>query len=483
MDYPFGPWLPDEPDINNRGMIRARNCIPVARGYGSLRSLQSYSPAIDTAVRGAIAVADAEGNVYNYAGDAGKLYQLTATAATDRSIGGGYALGAEEYWAFDLFNNELVAVSVNEDSQKITLGGANFADLGGSPPRANHIANIRTFAVMGNTWDSTDGYVENRIIWSAINDIEGWTVGTNQSDFQDLPGNNGAVQGFGRGEYGVIIQERAISRMTFVGPPTIFQIDELETGRGTFAPRSIAQVGHLIYYLGHDGFYVFDGSQSHPLGKNMVDKTFYTELDDAYIHRISATVDPINKLIVWAYPTGNSLGDGDPDKLLIYDYVNRRWSDAEMNLDMLVPALSTSETLESLDAISGSIDALSHSLDSRIWAGGSPVMAAFTRDDILSFFTGPVLEGDFISAGARLNPRGSALVDSILPYVDGTVTVDLGHQNNYSDAITWSGPMALNSIGEADIRQDARFFRVRLRATDWTEAQGIDFMFSATGHR
>ena len=45
------------------------------------------------------------------------------------------------------------------------------------------------------------------------------------------------------------------------------------------------------------------------IGGQKVDKWFYADLDQNYLHRITGTIDPINKLFFWSYPgAGNSGG-------------------------------------------------------------------------------------------------------------------------------------------------------------------------------
>ena len=39
----FGEWLPDQPDLENRGVTVAQNVIPALEGYRSLNSLGNVS--------------------------------------------------------------------------------------------------------------------------------------------------------------------------------------------------------------------------------------------------------------------------------------------------------------------------------------------------------------------------------------------------------------------------------------------------------
>ena len=43
----------------------------------------------------------------------------------------------------------------------------------------------------------------------------------------------------------VVAQERTLWRMTYVGPPLIFQFDEVERSRGLLTPGAASQLGRL----------------------------------------------------------------------------------------------------------------------------------------------------------------------------------------------------------------------------------------------
>jgi hypothetical protein len=482
MNYNYTEWLPDLPDLNNPGLVMAKNCVPHGIGYQPFYDLETTTTALDGEVRGGISVRSKIGDYYTYAGDPTKLYEMEADVATDVSKVGGYSLLSNSYWAFDQFGDYVVGVAIDEATQSLSIGGANFADLAGSPPQARYIANVKGFAVVGNTWDATDGEVDKRVRWSAFEDITGWTTGTDMSDFQDLAGNGGQITAVVGGEYGVIFQERAIWRMTFEGLPTIFRFDKVETERGTFYPRSVAQVGHLIYYIGHDGFYAFDGNQSYNIGKNKVDEWFFKDLDDAQADRVTSTVDPIRSQVVWSYVSNNSV-DGKPDKLIIFDYVDNKWTTVDIRLQMLVPALSWSYTLDELDQVNTNVDALPASLDSRMWRGGDPVFAAFNSDNELCTFTGPALDATFISGEIQFVPGARTFLSSVRPHCDGTPTVIIGSRDTQQEAEVYTPSVAMNDIGEANFRVDARYHRIQIDTTGWTESQGFQYNAAPSGAR
>ena len=88
---------------------------------------------------------------------------------------------------------------------------------------------------------------------------------------------------------------------------------------------SIASLGpSQIFYLAEDGFFFFNGSQSVPIGAGKVDEFFAKDLGPNFTSRITCSIDPLNQLVMWSYPSIESTGD--PDSIIIYNYAVKKWS-------------------------------------------------------------------------------------------------------------------------------------------------------------
>lgn len=479
----FGEWLPDLPVYANPGATEAKNVLPHGESYKSCPSLTAYSGAISARCQGAASGRDYSGNVHVFAGDASKIYKLSVTTFSDVSKIGGYTCGADSQWSWAQWDNQIIATQVGDPMQVFDLGaGSVFADLSASAPQARYIDVVRDFLVAGNTYDAVDGSVPHRVRWSAIGDPTDWTVSaTTQADYQDLNSADGWVQAVVGGEYGTIIQERAIVRMSYVGSPSVFQFDQLEK-RGTPAPGSVCKFGSMIPYLGDDGFYIFDGSVSVPISHNKVSKTFYADLDQTYTHNISAAVDPINQLIFWAYPAKGNTG-GTPNKLLVYNFspnATKRWSWVELDMEFVFRAASVGGyTLDTLDSYSANLDALPFSLDSRAWTANAAVLAAFDSSHRLSLFTGNALDAVLETGEAEVTPGRRTRINKIRPLVDGasSVTVQMGTRDTASDSVSWGTSASLNGTGDACVRSNARYHRARVNiAGGFDHAQGVDII-------
>lgn len=490
----FGEWLPDQPDLNNPGAITMTNVVPrTDDSYGPAHDIASVTGALVARCQGAAYVRDNDGNVDGFAGDAEALYTLSAVTWVDASKAGGYTTSIDERWAFTVFGEDVLATNFTDPIQ--TYSVTAFNDLSHDAPNARYMARIKDFIMVANTTDGVSGNTPQRVWWPAIDDSTYWPIpGTLsaaavQSDYQDLLGEGGWNQGIVGGLSGAdaaIFQERNIWRGMYIGPPLIFSFDVVESARGTPAPGSIVSLGPVVYYLADDGFYAFDGLRSVPIGDGKVDRTFWADVDQTYLYRITAAADPLNKIIFWAYPGPQNDG-GTPNRIMVYHYGRNRWTRLEATVEQMLQALTTGYTLDELDAF-GTLDELAFSLDSRAWTGGRLNLAAFNTDHELGLFAGASLAATMDTGEAQLNPLGSSHVSRVWPLVDSvSAQVSLGRRDRVVDAVTWSGATSITSTtGSAPIRSTGRYHRARVTvpaASAWTNAQGIDLEARGAGRR
>lgn len=475
-----GEYLPDLPSLG--GQCRtAQNVIPSARSYLSFPSSTVYSNALTARAQGFISVRDSATNVYNYAGDVSKLYRLVNQTWTDstRTVGGAYTTAIDDYWEFTIWGETVIGTNFTDVPQEITLGSTNFIALPGSPPNARHIAVVREFVVLGNLTS-----LPQRVRWSAINDSHTWAVSAStQADYQDLAGDGGWVQRVIGGEFGVVFQERSIWRMTYVGSPVIFQFDQVDRQRGTPAPQSCVAYGNVTFYLAEDGFYFFNGTQSIPIGSNKVDKTFLADLDPAYVYRINAAIDPVNKIVAWAYPQNGS--GGVCSNVLLYNWNSNKWSTVSLNLELLAKSTAQGYTLDGLDTVTTNLDSLTPSLDSRAWTGGKVNFGSFDTSHRLCTFTGnPMTATVDIGEVQHLAGRRSQ-VYFVRPMVEGgTASIQVGTRNLQSETPVFGMSSSQNINGLCPVRSNARYHRYRVVPdSSFDHIEGVEIDFSQEGDR
>jgi hypothetical protein len=489
---PLAPWLPDSADFANVSS-EALNVIPSSYGFRPFPGFTNTASAITARAQGAISVRSISGTIFNFCGDATKLYKLATNGLSwsdvSRVSGGVYATAADSKWSFAQYGDYLMATNGNDDVQVFQLGvSTNFAALGGTPPDAYFAGAIREFGVLAKT--STEN---NRVRWSAIGDIADWVASaTTLSDYQDLP-DGGSIMGFVGGEFGIIFQERAITRMSFEGPPTAFRFDKIASFLGCRADGSIAAFENFAFFLGDDGMYMIrGGSEIVPIGVEKVDRWIEENIDASFLHRVTSAIDPVNKLYVMGFPSINATTPGTPDQVAIYHWPTGQWSHAAVDHQMIYAAATQATyTIDGMDAAAATIDGLPFPMDSRFWAGsGRLLLSAFDTSNRQGYFSAANLAATIETGDTQLTPGGRSLLKGLRPIVEGssvTPSLTVGKRNYLNESITYGSPIPVNAYGICNARVNGRYHRARITipaASLWTFARGVDDLnFSAVGRR
>jgi hypothetical protein len=482
---PFAEFAPDQPGLDSGASGHVLNVVPLtAQSYGPLPALAPVGTALSARCQGAASFRGPDGSILNVAGDAAKLYRWDGASWNDVSrLSGPYSTAPEQGWSYTQFGSKVVAVNGSDQPQVIDIASPNpFADLPG-PQKARFAATVRDFVMLGQL--DTD---QSAVQWSAINDISSWSPGIDQSDIQSFP-DGGRVTGLVGGQYAIIFQETAIRRGTYVGPDLIFQFDAISTERGCAAAGSVASYQQLVFFLAADGFFLLSGGEAErPIGDQKVDAWFWANVNQSYLHRISAAIDSSRKLYLVAFPSTDS-ATGAPDTLLIYNWTIDRWSRAEIGVDILCRMMNKlGETLDSLDLIYPDLDAMPLSLDS-VLLSGSPLakLGAFDFGNRMAFFEGGNLAAEIDSIEAEVMPGGRTFLGAIRPVVDGgDLSVRVGTRERATDPVMWSAEVAQNAIGACPLRSSARYHRARVKIGadgQWSHAQGIDIEAVQEGAR
>ena len=483
---PFGEFKPDLSEFANDGSTIASGVQPYFDSYKPQPNLGSnLSTALTARVQGAFSVTETtDGRADNFAADTSKLYLIRNGNVTDVSKAGGYDIQVDETVEFAVFNNKAISCAVEEPLQFRALDGTEslFADLATSTlkPQARHIGVINQFVMLGNVIEGSAKY-PNRLRWSAFNDETDYDqAASTQSDKQDLEGDIGRIQKVvGGGEYGVIFSQKSIHRIEYVGSPEIFQVVWVEQNRGTIAPNSVVSWGRKTYFLSDDGFFEFDGSVSRPISHGKVSKWFFDNLHASeFFYRISAGVDSTNSLVYWTCVTKSATGDfPNCDRVIVYHWPSGRWGYSDITTEMVFTGLAEGLTLEEVDGLSSSIDALGLSLDAQFFLGGKIRVSAFDSSHILKAFDGSNIAATMETGSHQLIPGRRALVNGFEPLVDGgTLTGAVASIERLKDTYTYDTANAQETEGHIPALNTGKYhkFRVSVAAGgSFDHAQGI----------
>ena len=422
-------------------------------------------------------------------GDATKLYHLESRIAVDRSIGGGYTLGTEDRWQFAQFGDNVVAVALGEAPQRHNMltPATAFVNLAGSPPSgATGVARVNDFLMMGKDFT---------LHWSAFNNIQDWTPDdATQAGNQLLDQEQGEIQTIIGLDYAVIFQERAIRRAIYVGPPIKWDFGQeaVEKRRGCISRNAAAVWGRSVFYAADDGFYMFDGQASTPIGYGKVDDYFVSNLNYAYRHKVCCAVDGINKLFVVGFPVG---GATNISELLIFSLQDGRWTHDVMDLEYLFDSPVEALTVDSFHSLfpADNLDAAAitpDDIDSAAFDDERRLLAAVRSNHRLGFFTGNNRPATIETGEFEPQPGRRALVTEVWPLGDfpqAAVSASLGYRRALPGAaLTYTNPTGMNRAGFCPQRMDARFMRGRLQiaaAAAWRRAEGLNYTAQLTGGR
>lgn len=401
-----------------------------------------------------------------------------ASGADTGTVTFAYVTPAEQRWRFTQFGNVLIAANGGNRLQGFNVNNdTNFSDLAADAPQARYVTVVRDFVVSGYINESTAR--TNRVQWSALGDESSWTnSATTQADYQDIP-DGGSVVGVTGGEFGLVLMDRSIHRMTYVGSPLVFQFDNISRNQGCYEANSVIQYGGTTFFLSDDGFYACDGQQLLPIGNEKVNRYFFDDVDEGSLNLMSAAVDPLRKLVIWAYASQSS---ATVDKLLIFNYQIGKWASGITVASRVATSSTPSFTLEGLDVF-GDLEEITTSFDSRIWLGGKMQFAG-VKDAKIITFSGENRTA-VIETGDIEVPGSTSAITMAKPIVDnGSGNVALLSRRLLSEQAIFGSQVTADSENRVSIRGVGRYHRLQLTPTgQWSTAFGVDIEMNGLGSR
>jgi hypothetical protein len=473
----FGEWMPDQPSVSG-ALTDAKNVVSLAIGYGPFPTPVTFSSSNAAEnLTSLYAAKQPDGNTALFAAGLSKIYTVSGVG-TITQVKTGMTTATADRVRFTQFGKTVITTNNADKLQAWTLGTSTaFADLSATAPIAKFITVVRDFVVCANIKESGD-QSQYRVRWSALNDETDWTENVNtQSDYQDIP-DGGQIVGIRGGEFGLVLLERAIHRMTYVGTPFIFQFDNISRGKGCMVSGSIAQYQGVTFFLSDDGFYMCDGQTVTAIGAEKIDRFFLQDASESDYGTMSAAVDPIRKLVIWNYKTVNG-----NRSVIIYNFKTQKWTYGDAGTDFLAEASTSAVTLESLDSISGSIDALTTSLDSQLYVGGKYFLGGTLATRVMTYTgvnqTGVIATGD-------LDIGANSVVTLARPIVDnGSATVAIASRTLLNQGVSFNTAVAASSENRVPLRSAGRYHRLKVTPTgdNWDNAISVDVDVTPQGVR
>ncbi len=492
VNIPFGDFLPSQPDFNNPGCIVANNCRPHAGGsYGPSASATSTDIRVEGRVLSSQQFFNAEGVSVTAGGGTNFLFLINDTGQVMQVHPPITEFPSSESWQFEQFNNLVIGTaSGNSPKYLADINNAmEWLDLPGDPPRMSRIGRVSEFLILGNAANNP-----SQIAWSSFNNpTASWTPDRlSQAGTATLPTQFGRVQAITGGRYALIFQERAIQRITYIGPPTTWRIDPISEQRGLLAPLAIAEVGYLVYFLAQDGFFVSNGSEFFPIGNERINQWFFDTVDQAELPSTQAIVDFSNRSIIWTFKTQT----GPFNRCLVYSWLYDRWS--TLDHIFLSPVSATIAENASLDQDplgSMSLDdepLASTSLDSSEFRAQNLITSLWREDGTthsrLFQLNGTSLQANWETGEFEPAPAQRVFIDEVYPVIDDSswsAQSSLVIQDNLGRE-TASLLAGAGVSGFSPVRGEGKRARIRIQqpaGSTWSDAQGVQVNYQVAGIR
>ena len=508
---PFSQWLPDQVDYKNPGVVTAKNVYPSSGGFTKFEAPAPTGDLTTETVMGSALFVKADNTPLIVGGSETRLFTREPGTVTETT---GYtALDTDHVWRFERYNDMVIAVTPNNVPQYLTDldTDTSWSALGGSPPNAAVIGRVNDFVVMGDLTDIDASDTPYRVRWSALNNPNGdWVTDRGElSDYRTLDPKHGRVTGIVGGRFGVVFQERAIWRMTFIGAPKVFDFEEISVDRGCASPDSVVTLGFNTYFLSQDGFYVTNGSSIEAIGSSRVSEWFINEAKQSEYDRVQGAFSWPKQCIMWTFvPTDGSTFT----RQIIYSWAEDKWSYAVEAVDYLVKTKVDATTIGDLATqYPGGIVGVGV-INNPDWEPQNYTLAAF----VVATDTGPYVVSDYVatdyvaeapggsefalfSGAAReatietgdfqIFPGSNSHVSGILPMVEnatGDTRAAVLSRTKQGAALSASSSTTEGEDGFCPQKTDARFVAARMvipAGADWDNASAVHIQARKSGNK
>ena len=477
----LGEWLPDQADSTgspSTNLEMAFNVYPSSTGYAPFPKTSRLSvdmpngediTGLFSARQNAqiLTIVGTDSDIYR-----GNIVELRTGAGdiTRISRDGGYS-SPRRNWQFEQFGEFVLATNGTAKLQKYDItGDSKFSDIGEAPV-CRTISLVRDFVFAGYC-----NGISNKVQWSDLNNAESWeSSDTSQADFQILP-SGGEIKAITGGEFGLILQEKAVQRVSYIGTPLIFQFDLISDNTGCVSGNSAIQYNGISYWLSDGGIVSCDGSAVTNIGEGKVNDYLFSEIDTTRIEEVSVAIEPLKNLIIWDFPKSSGR------LLLKYNYITGRFTVGQTDAQIVAGLMSQSRTLDGLDDDYPILDDMPISLDSPLLIGGQFALCGAEGKHVVAF---NLPQDNAILTTNDMEFDGFSVATLAEPIVEnGTADFQIASRQSLNNNIEFGAKSTTSLENRADLRSGGKYHRVRMHPTGrWTNAIGFDLTVTPQGSR
>lgn len=228
-------------------------------------------------------------------------------------------------WTMDHWGEDLIACPRSGKIYHWAKTGSPYApavQVTNSPANALgiFIADVRRILVAYGAHDGSANDPVN-IAWTDEEDFTDWTpTATNTAgSIRCETGNEivGVVKT--RGGF-MVSTDTAVYSFRYIGGNAIFALNKVADGIGLIAPHAGVDAGGIVYFMGRDNFYVYDGTvRELPCD---IHNDIFDNIDRTQVYKVYADTNRKFSEIWWHFP-GASV---ENDRVAVYNLMDKAWS-------------------------------------------------------------------------------------------------------------------------------------------------------------
>ena len=345
---PYGPWLPDLPDADHPGLVEAKNVYRLNGSYHPQLDIEfpggdqsdDIGIASTSDLTAAISAKESGVEFYAFARHDGSNIHLISiecgSSNSPNSVSAGAA--ATNFSNFVNFNGDIYYFTRGSEQYKSVRGGAFALTSSSTQFGATSAARVGSFIMTGFRFG---------IKWSGFNQPEEWAVSQRTLSGEATVNNPefGFVTAILGGRTNYIFQEFGVSRLEFVGAPTVWRTVPISNRFGC-SPQSAIEVGGITYFMAVDTSYdsgatgsgglrvvKTNGASIQDISTNVIADWLADNFNEAssYNHH-PAIFDARRRRIIWASNTGTG-----SHKFLCMNVDTEEFSYFEGEYNILIP--------------------------------------------------------------------------------------------------------------------------------------------------
>ncbi|NDB68406.1 MAG: hypothetical protein EB015_10470 [Methylocystaceae bacterium] len=174
-------------------------------------------------------------------------------------------------------------------------------------------------------WGSTFTGIQDPLLvrWCDVNDYNSWiALPTNQAGSYRLPRGSrvvGCIQG---PQQGLLWTDLAVWAMQYVGPPYVYQFNEVGTGCGLISRKAATSMNGIVYWMSQSQFYAL-GSAGVEIIPCPIWDVIFQDLDTSNLDKIRVAANSRFGEVSWFYPTLSN--GGEVNAYVKYNVALRQW--------------------------------------------------------------------------------------------------------------------------------------------------------------